>query len=255
MDHISKAMGELQRTIDRYGQQYGNAVSEQLRRSLDKILGSDDLRSSWGDLIKAGRVTLRHRPNGDPIQLVEKPATVRSFDQESRIVEIVASDETIDRMGDIIRVDGWQVENYAKNPVVLIDHDYSVASIVGRSISTRVEGGQFVQRQRLDDPSTNKAAALVMSRLESGSLFAVSVGFQPLVWKTRADEDGEEIPWTFDFIQQDLLEVSWVAVPANPNAVMDAVATGDGPSRESETLDQEQIDNIFARLIAGGMEE
>jgi hypothetical protein len=46
-------------------------------------------------------------------------------------VTIVASDETIDRSGEAIPVSSWDLSNFQKSPRLLIDHDYSVKSIVG----------------------------------------------------------------------------------------------------------------------------
>lgn len=34
----------------------------------------------------------------------------------------VASDETADRYGDIVRVAGWDLANYKRNPIVLFQH-------------------------------------------------------------------------------------------------------------------------------------
>ena len=39
------------------------------------------------------------------------------------------SDETIDRDGEIIKVDGWQLANYKKNPVILWGHNHSIPAI------------------------------------------------------------------------------------------------------------------------------
>ncbi len=46
----------------------------------------------------------------------------------------IASDETPDRYGDVILVSGWQLENFRKNPVFLLGHDYGAPAIgrVGR---------------------------------------------------------------------------------------------------------------------------
>ena len=43
-------------------------------------------------------------------------------------MRFVASDESVDRYGDIIRASGWQLDNFRKNPVLLFAHDFAPAS-------------------------------------------------------------------------------------------------------------------------------
>ncbi len=207
------------------------------------------------ELIRAGRVSLRTLPNGEVVQLVEKQAFARNFDPETRTVEVVASDGSLDRYGDTINPDGFVTNNYDFNPVILIDHDYSVASIVGRSVGLDVVDGQFVQRQQIDKPDKNANAGMVLGLLDNKMLSAVSVGFLPIEWEFREkskdhdDEEDESFVFGIDFIKQELLEVSWVAVPANPNAVLtDAV-----PDLvvEPGRIKQEQLDSIYARIMLG----
>src|SRR5690242_17390230 len=38
---------------------------------------------------------------------------VRSIDEEARTMEFVASTESVDRYGDIIRTDGWKLDNFS----------------------------------------------------------------------------------------------------------------------------------------------
>ena len=40
-------------------------------------------------------------------------------------ITFVASDETEDRLGDVLRSDGWDLEAYRRNPVFLWAHDYT----------------------------------------------------------------------------------------------------------------------------------
>ena len=40
-------------------------------------------------------------------------------------LEFVMSDGSVDRMGDIIDLDGWRLDNFRKNPVALFGHNAS----------------------------------------------------------------------------------------------------------------------------------
>src|SRR6201995_6135940 len=60
-----------------------------------------------------------------------------------RRVRFVASDETVDRYGDIIRASGWQLDNFRKNPVLLFAHD-SRQPPVGQVPSIEVVGTELI---------------------------------------------------------------------------------------------------------------
>jgi hypothetical protein len=61
----------------------------------------------------------------------------------SRRARFVASDETVDRYGDIIRASGWQLDNFRKNPVLLFGHQ-SGALPVGKVEPIAVEGTRLI---------------------------------------------------------------------------------------------------------------
>jgi hypothetical protein len=174
------------------------------------------------ELACAGRL-VRVAPEGCEAQYVVRKAApdVRAIDEDKRRVTVVASDATLDRYGDTIAADGWKTANFEKNPVVLLDHWYVVEYIVGQCAKWWVEGGQFLNEHAFDPAGTNAKADMAWQKILNRSLRAVSVGFRALKWAKRLNEQNE---WTggFDFLEQELLEVSWVAVPANPSAVIPA---------------------------------
>lgn len=45
-------------------------------------------------------------------------------DPQDRVLEFVGSTAQVDRYGDVIEVEGWDLKNYKKNPVFLWAHDY-----------------------------------------------------------------------------------------------------------------------------------
>lgn len=129
-----------------------------------------------------------------------------------RIFEFVFSDGTVDRMGDTIDPDGWDIEAYEKNPVVLYAHDnYSVP--IAKCVKLWVEGGALRGQIQV---STDARGEEVFQKLLAGELNAVSVGFQPKRWEYVEDDERRGM----DFKEQELLEVSVVPVPANANALI-----------------------------------
>jgi len=119
---------------------------------------------------------------------------------------IVASDETVDRMGEVVPIDAWDLGNYKKNPVLLVDHDYKVSNIVGRAKNIKIDGKSLTFTPEFHD--ITQLAKEVRAMVESDFAPAVSVGFLP----HGAQKDGGKI-------KNELLEISFVSVPANPNAL------------------------------------
>lgn len=127
-------------------------------------------------------------------------------------VEFVASDETLDRSGESIPASSWDLENFLKSPRLLVDHDYSVKSVVGIAEDTRVEGKQLKFKPKFHE--ITELAKTVAEMVAQKILDTVSVGFL-----RKQQEDGS--------VKNELMEISFVAVPANPNARRLAVKTLD----------------------------
>jgi phage head maturation protease len=140
-----------------------------------------------------------------------------------RRVRYVASDESVDRYGDIIRASGWQLDNFRKNPVLLAQHNTNTLPI-GKVDPVGIEGTRLIAHAEFAPEGTSTLADAVWALVDKGYMNAASVGFMPL-----ADPNpirGEPDPKTgyqpitgWEFIAQELLELSVVSVPANPNAL------------------------------------
>lgn len=117
----------------------------------------------------------------------------------------IASDETLDRSGEVIPIDSWNLDNFKKNPVLLVNHDYQVQNIVGMARNIRKEAKKLIF-----DPVFHGITQLsreVKEMVEAGFLNTVSVGFMP----HGPEKDG-------DRPTNELFEISFVPVPANPSA-------------------------------------
>jgi len=128
----------------------------------------------------------------------------------------VMSDETTDRMGDIITASGWDLVDFRKNPVALYGHNNDGLPI-GRWENVRVVGKKLIGTLRFAKAGTSPFVDWVRRLFEQKMLNAVSVGFQEI--------DSEPIdpdrPWRgMRFLKQALWECSVVTVPANPNAIV-----------------------------------
>lgn len=127
--------------------------------------------------------------------------------------QVIASTATIDRQGDSIDQSGWDLANYMKNPVMLWAHDYTELP-VAKCTSISKETGQLKMEFEFAPAEGNPKAEQIKYLFDNGFLSAVSVGFIP------KERNGNVIT------KAELLEVSFVPVPANPEALGLAVASG-----------------------------
>jgi HK97 family phage major capsid protein/HK97 family phage prohead protease len=129
-------------------------------------------------------------------------------------LEFVMSDETQDRMSDIIMSDGWQLDDFKKHAPALFGHKSDF--VIGRWANVRVENKQLRGTLELAKKGTSERINEVISLVEQGLLRAVSVGFRPKEFEPL-DKDN---PFSgYRFTKQELVETSLVSVPANPNAL------------------------------------
>jgi HK97 family phage prohead protease len=144
-----------------------------------------------------------------------------------RDFEFILSDETVDRIGDVISADGWTLDNFKKNPIALFGHDRGFP--IGKWLNVHVDKKAKALRGTLDIPKgVSPRIDEIRALVDGGYLPAVSVGFQPLKVEALKDDKGEDTDG-YRYVKQDLLECSVVPIPANPNALIQARALGISP--------------------------
>lgn len=176
-------------------------------------------------IASASRPALRVPPIGEMRRVAFTPE-IRAADEKKRTITFVASTESTDRYGDVIRVAGWQTNNYLRNPVVLWAHRSSDPPI-GKTLALTTETNPpaLVQVVEFADGKTYPFADQIFKLYKQKFLRSVSVGFKPLVPPTPImDKEGRMTG--FEFNGQELLELSCVPLPANPDAVARAVSEG-----------------------------
>lgn len=135
-------------------------------------------------------------------------ATITKADDGSFIA--IASTNSVDRHGEVVDNNGWDLKAFKKNPVILWGHDHNEPAI-GVSKKTWIEGtgkkAKLMIQPLLHDV-TEKAKA-IKQLVDMGVIKTLSVGFKPL-----------ESPDGITFTKNELLEVSMVNVPANADAMM-----------------------------------
>jgi HK97 family phage prohead protease len=156
----------------------------------------------------------------------------------------IASDASVDRMGDTIAVNGWHLAAFKKNPVILWVHD-SGSLPVGKAVSVGVQGDKLMIGVRFASTGLGKTVAGMVS---AGYLKAVSVGFAPIEYEFAK---GGGRAGGIDFKQQELLEVSIVPVPANAAALLTGITGSDGkalPKPKAKAARLRDLEIIKLRL-------
>jgi len=134
--------------------------------------------------------------------------------------KVIASTPSVDRYGDVVAPD-WHLERFSANPVVVWSHDYNLPP-VGKVTDLTMDGDALVASIKWDDSDPASLGATVSRQFKEGFLSAVSVGFAPNKSTPRKDlpEDHPAAGKTGAYLEgNELLEISAVAIPANPEAV------------------------------------
>lgn len=146
-------------------------------------------------------------------------------------VEFVVSTNALDAHGERINVDGIDLKDFKKNPVVLYGHDGFNLPI---ATATKIwkEAGKLMARAKffLDDAFSSK----VYDYIVKGRLNAVSIGGMIEEWNS----DGITID------KMIMKEFSVVTIPANQEALVAAKSLGD-----DEQTELTKLANAYARKM------
>lgn len=138
----------------------------------------------------------------------------------------VASTSTVDRVGDSLSIEDWDLSKFKANPVLQAGHDYRPQYTIGIAQNIRVdEKGRLVFEPLFHEETQLARDIKAMYECEPPILKAWSVGFIPNAMVTN--RKGEKMG------KNELLEVSAVAVPANAEALTYSKSYGE---KESEMV-------------------
>lgn len=145
---------------------------------------------------------------------LESFGLVRSIDAESRRVQVVVSTGDVARDEMIIDQRGWVFDHYDRNPVVLWAHDDHALPIARAIPALRVRtDNELIETHEF---ATHPRAEEVWALVRDGFVNATSVRWNPISWQWEK-RDGQEY---LVFTRQELLESSYVSIPADPGALV-----------------------------------
>lgn len=141
---------------------------------------------------------------------------------DAPVIDFFASDDTLDRYDEILSPEGWRLDAYRRNPVFQNAHQYGdIIHTLGKAVITEVRDRRLYQRIQFATDA-NPVARIAYALYRGGFLNAVSVGFIPRRWENGSAEAG----FRRKYLEQELLEVSAVGIPANPNALKLGLRSG-----------------------------
>lgn len=182
---------------------------EFLRRAVGRPGGIDAVDSDSG-----GRLTVRGFSGGT--------TRAETISREDFTCEAMVSTNALDRYDTIIEPDGWELDNFRKNPVVFWGHEDWKFPIARSLEERKLSDGLWAKP--LFAASLGDAAPAVAKEawaLHSGDFIrAWSVSFWPLEWEEFQTKDGTgETIRGYRLIRNELLEYSLVGIPGNPNTL------------------------------------
>jgi len=153
--------------------------------------------------------------------------------QDDLTREFIISTERKDSHGTVIRMDGWQLEDFNRAGAFYYQHqttggfltDSNPDNALGPA-TARAEGSMLIGVGKFETEDINPLADKIRKKVDYGTMRATSVGFMPIAGRW-GDEKRDEDPTTYYFTSQRLAEWSIVHVPSNPDAIKKSMESMD----------------------------
>lgn len=181
-----------------------------------------------------------------------------------RTLEFTGSTGRFDRQRSIIVQDGWHVKDYRANPVFMWAHKWRDTPI-GKALKVWLadtdEGKALKFLIQFVPESVDPFAERVFQLYKLGFLSATSVGFDPLKWKwvheaaeiEKLGLDPNEVKWVELLQENDLLELSAVPIPANPDALISHLSGMDDAKSFVRTMGYDTMEDLAPEFLMEGI--
>lgn len=174
--------------------------------------------------------------------------SLKDVSQDTGTFKMVISTDDTDRHGEVVSQDGWQLTNYLQNPIVLWGHDsYAIPVGITDKLYIEVTNGRkaLIAEGRF---AAHEFAQTLRQLYDAGMLKASSVGFIPMEYEGNTITKAELLEWSF------------VSIPANPFALDAAKALGLDVAalmqkgflkemKEGETVNNEDDENADDEIV------
>jgi len=148
-----------------------------------------------------------------------------AYDPKRKLTIVgMANANIVDRMDERVDPKGGDFTNFQKNPVLLSDHMYWASSVIGAVEELTPEDAGTGFTAIIGDPTKaplTTAQEEVRSLVAQGFIKTVSIGFIPQKIQAPTFNDEGAMIDPAVILKWELLELSVVAVPANPDATFE----------------------------------
>lgn len=161
-------------------------------------------------------------------------------------MDFVVCTEGVNRYGFRVLLSGLKLDNFKKNPVMLLNHGID-ATPIGRWDNLRVEGGQLLATAVFAEG--DKDADKVKNLAEQGMMNATSVHFDVI----EVSDDHSVLvkgQKRATVTKADLLEISFATIPVNADAVKLSSSSEDNfiPKLIDQKIEEMDLKKIALRL-------
>lgn len=171
--------------------------------------------------------------------------TIKSVDEDKRIVRGIATTPEVDRVGDIVDPLGVKF----KNPLAFLwqhQHDKPIGTV---KFGTPTEKGidfeaEITHPDKVDSASLKERLQEAWDSIKTGLVRAVSIGFRPIEYSFM--ENGG-----IRFSETEVYELSAVTIPANSGALISAVKSIDAALRKEAGVPEPEIPQEEAPAAIG----
>ena len=153
---------------------------------------------------------------------------IRGIDNDNREREFVISNERKDSHGTVIKLDGWNIEDYNRSGAFYYQHLTGMESpdnVLGPGKASK-QGTELVGRAYFEPEEINPLAEKILKKVDFGTLTSTSVGFMPTAGHWGVERMNED-PETYYFDGAILKEFSIVNIPSNPDAIKKSLESFD----------------------------
>jgi HK97 family phage prohead protease len=158
------------------------------------------------------RPLIKHVPSSRQVLTIADAEKLAAPQARQKWLKAATSD--VDRTGDVMLMRGLDLTNFLKNPQFLWQHGLTNQPVhtLGKIVGTHVTENALYVLAEYAEAETYQFAEQIMKLDKAGYLPANSIGFHPIEWEKNADGG-------LTFTKWELVEVSKVELPMNPNAV------------------------------------
>ena len=183
-----------------------------------------------------------------------KNFSLDNYPEDKEVYRFCISSQEIDRDGDIVIQSGIKYDDYINNPVVFWGHEWDSVPI-GKVVAVTYDETELKTYADVILGSTTRAQE-IETLVKEGIIQATSIGFRIKDWDYDEELDA------FVMKETELLELSLVGLPANPDAV--GVETVEGKdleedeetkSFEEKSVTLEQVQEIVAQAVAAALDD